>query len=135
MEWIDVKDRLPEFEEEVLILTKNISIYNSRLVEDCYKEKHFEGWQKDSITHWMPLQSKNEKELFEIIVKLWSIIDDIDTYGDMAKSDDKLYRSLVERKQRTRFETGITSDGYSLFYKGIKIDSNNNQETMRFNYL
>jgi len=47
--------------------------------------------------------------------KLWDIIDDIDTYGDMAKSDDKLYRSLVERRQRQRFEqTGISTDGYEL---------------------
>jgi len=51
----------------------------------------------------------------EALEKLWDIIDDIDTYGDMAKSDDKLYRSLVERRQRQRFEqTGISTDGYEL---------------------
>jgi hypothetical protein len=47
--------------------------------------------------------------------KLWNIIDDIDTYSDMAKADEKLYRSLVERRQRQRFEeTGISTDGYEL---------------------
>ena len=35
------------------------------------------------------------KQALEALEKLWDIIDDIDTYGDMAKSDDKLYRSLV----------------------------------------
>ena len=51
----------------------------------------------------------------EALEKLWDIIDDIDTYGDMAKADDKLYRSLVERRQRQRFEeTGISTDGYEL---------------------
>jgi len=40
------------------------------------------------------------KQALEALEKLWDIIDDIDTYGDMAKSDDKLYRSLVERRQR-----------------------------------
>jgi len=55
------------------------------------------------------------KQALEALEKLWNIIDDIDTYGDMAKSDDKLYRSLVERRQRQRFEqTGISTDGYEL---------------------
>jgi hypothetical protein len=51
----------------------------------------------------------------EALEKLWNIIDDIDTYSDMAKADEKLYRSLVERRQRQRFEeTGISTDGYEL---------------------
>jgi len=51
----------------------------------------------------------------EALEKLWGIIDDIDTYGDMAKADEKLYRTLVERRQRQRFEeTGISTDGYEL---------------------
>jgi len=51
----------------------------------------------------------------EALEKLWGIIDDIDTYGDMAKADEKLYRTLVERRQRQRFEeTGISTDGYKL---------------------
>ena len=55
------------------------------------------------------------KQALEALEKLWDIIDDIDTYGDMAKNDDKLYRSLVERRQRQRFEqTGISTDGYEL---------------------
>lgn len=53
-------------------------------------------------------------DLAECLKYLWSIIDDIDTYSDMAKSDDKLYRSLVERRQEDRWLTGITSDGYNL---------------------
>ena len=52
--------------------------------------------------------------LREIIEKLWVVIDDIDTYSDMAKSDDKLYRSLVERRQKDRWGTGINCDGYKL---------------------
>jgi hypothetical protein len=41
----------------------------------------------------------------EALEKLWNIIDDIDTYSDMAKADEK----------RQRFEeTGISTDGYEL---------------------
>lgn len=47
---------------------------------------------------------------------LWDLLDNIDTAGDMAKGDDKLYRAIVERHQRRRFEVGST-DGYSLELK------------------
>jgi len=62
------------------------------------------------------LDDLNDVDRLRDMVKiLWGIIDDIDTYGDIAKSDDKFYRSLVEKKQRDRFEsTGIGSDGYKL---------------------
>ena len=52
--------------------------------------------------------------LISIIENLWGVIDDIDSYSDMAKADDKLYRHLVERRQKDRWQTGITTDGYSL---------------------
>jgi hypothetical protein len=55
-----------------------------------------------------------EQEPVAVIEQLWAIIDDIDTYGDMAKSDDKLFRALVERRQKDRWKTGITTDGYTL---------------------
>jgi len=61
------------------------------------------------------LKTEALKLALDAIEKLWNIIDDIDTYGDMAKADEKLYRSLVERRQRTRFEeTGISTDGHTL---------------------
>ena len=53
----------------------------------------------------------------KIIERLWDIIDDIDTYGDMAKGDDKLYRKLAERRVKDRWLTGITCDGYDLVFK------------------
>lgn len=54
------------------------------------------------------------QEPMSIIQQLWDIIDDIDTYTDMAKADDKLYRLLVERRQKDRWKTGITTDGQTL---------------------
>ena len=50
----------------------------------------------------------------EMIKFLWMLLDDIDSAGDMFKADDKAYRKYVVRKQRQRFETGITTDGYTL---------------------
>ena len=78
-------------------------------------------------THWMyqpewftslrtqPSQHLLEAERYRaIITALWNIIDDIDTYGDMAKADDAAFRKLVERRQGDRWKTGITTDGYTL---------------------
>ena len=45
---------------------------------------------------------------------MWVVIDDINIYSDMAKADDKLYRSLVERRQKDRWGTRINCDGYKL---------------------
>lgn len=50
----------------------------------------------------------------EMIIFLWGITDDIDTYGDMAKSDDAAFRRMVEKRQKDRWKTGITTDGYVL---------------------
>ena len=56
------------------------------------------------------------KFLRDAVIKLWAIIDDIDTYGDMAKSDNELYRALVEKRQKERWdEVDIVSDGYDLY--------------------
>ena len=68
------------------------------------------------------LKAKDEEieRLKSYVDKLWQILDDIDTYGDMAKSDDGLFRSLVEKKQKKRWELPITTDGYRLIYKDNK---------------
>lgn len=47
---------------------------------------------------------------------LWKLLDDIDTASDIAKSDDKAYREMVEKIQRRRFEVG-TTDGYKVTFK------------------
>src|SRR5690554_5484374 len=39
----------------------------------------------------------------ELIFHLWRIIDNIDTFGDMAKSDDKAFRAMTEREQKKRW--------------------------------
>ncbi len=50
----------------------------------------------------------------KIIEHLWSILDDIDSQSDACKSNDKAYRERVEKLQKLRWETGITSDGFKV---------------------
>jgi basic membrane lipoprotein Med (substrate-binding protein (PBP1-ABC) superfamily) len=52
----------------------------------------------------------------QIIEYLWQIIDDIDTLSDIAKENDVVYRNMVEKLQKKRWNTGITTDGYKLKY-------------------
>jgi hypothetical protein len=50
-----------------------------------------------------------------IAVFLWSLLDDIDTAGDITKSNDVAYRSMAEKIQRRRFEVSA-SDGYEIAF-------------------
>ena len=72
--------------------------------------------------HEAIIKAKDEEieRLKSYIEKLWQIQQDIDTYGDMAKSNDAMFRSLVENKQKERWELPITTDGYKLIYKESK---------------
>jgi len=58
-------------------------------------------------------------ELISTIVFLWDIIDDIDTASDQAKSNNVAYRRFVEKIQWKRWQTGITTDGYTLDFSQI----------------
>ena len=42
---------------------------------------------------------------------LWEILDDIDTIGDMARSDDAGYRKLVSKRVKNFDLTFITQNG------------------------
>ena len=51
--------------------------------------------------------------------ELWKLLDDIDTAGDIAKSDDKLYRAMAERHQAKRWnflEEGEVNFLYDMFH-------------------
>ena len=74
----------------------------------------YEHCKKIALMAYQEALEQPAQEYDAIIESLWSIIDDIDSYGDVAKSNDKLYRELVEQRQKDRFNTGITTDGYSL---------------------
>lgn len=44
---------------------------------------------------------------------LYQLLDDIDTADDLAKNNDALYRNLVRKAHKKRFEVAET-DGYDL---------------------
>lgn len=54
------------------------------------------------------------EELHSVAQYLYKLLDDIDTAGDMAKADDKLYRAIVERTQAKKGVVVAECDGYTV---------------------
>ena len=52
--------------------------------------------------------------LRETVDQLYQIADDISTYGDMCKDNDRQFRNLTEKRVTALCER-IECDGYSLF--------------------
>lgn len=55
----------------------------------------------DDIERFAALVAAAEREKS---LRLWMLLDDIDTAGDIAKSDDKLYRHICQNLQKKRWE-------------------------------
>lgn len=54
--WISVKDRLPEFDVEVLVCLNNpYSVFTAEYYKGEFDLLGYIGNGKDSVTHWMPL--------------------------------------------------------------------------------
>ena len=54
------------------------------------------------------------KTYHKVAQHLYSLLDDIDTAGDIAKSDDALYRSIVDRTQSKKDVFVVSCDGYTV---------------------
>ena len=52
-----------------------------------------------------------------IATKLYDLLDDIDSAGDMAKSNDKAYRNIVEGIQKKKNIYAYSEDGYGLTFR------------------
>ena len=107
---------------------ENIKQYLLQIKQKEGEEVLSNRWKPDILVeiidqiydeHEAQLKAKDEEieRLSGLIKSLWQIIDDIDTYGDMAKSNDALFRSLVEKKQKERWKLPITTDGYEIMLK------------------
>ena len=58
-------------------------------------------------------------EMHAVAQYLYGLLDDIDTATDMAKSNDKLYRSVVEKIQAKKAAVVAECDGYTVTFKPL----------------
>ena len=69
-EWISVKDRLPEWEEEVIVLNKSHGIYRGWILANSKKwillvlgkQSFAKSFKEKKITHWMPLSEPPKEQ-------------------------------------------------------------------------
>lgn len=54
-------------------------------------------------------------------LRLFKLLDHIDTLGDACRENDAQFRELTHKYQRKRFDGGITTDGYKIDLSGIRI--------------
>jgi len=68
--------------------------------------------------NWMPIIGLDHLKTFEAIVRaderektlrLWMLLDDVDTADDIAKADDAIYRSLCRQAHAKRWDV-LTGD-------------------------
>lgn len=66
---------------------------------DGWTEPH--RWGLAEIERFAELIHVDERDKS---LRLWMLLDDIDTADDIAKSDDKLYRRICQNHQKKRWE-------------------------------
>ena len=107
-----------------------------------YHANNWPEWSDDEAFHYSNEEINNAclemaqwkdeqaKQLYNIIIKLWDILDWIDTYSDLKinGSEDDLYFSKIEDKTKERFNL-VKSDGYNLFINDEKITNNEHNTT------
>ncbi len=74
----------------------------------CYtrnanEQKEYKGNEDVGLEEWRDMS-----------YKLWQLLDDIDTAGDMFKPEINTYFKYINKKAAMRFEQ-MSSDGYDLF--------------------
>jgi hypothetical protein len=60
-----------------------------------------DGWWTEELERFAALVAAAEREKS---LRLWMLLDDIDTADDIAKSDDKLYRRICQNHQKKRWD-------------------------------
>ena len=67
MKWISVEDRLPPIRESVLYLLHDydmdIGVYSRTKKEWCVDSTDDYYWNKEDVTHWMPLPEPPDKKM------------------------------------------------------------------------
>ncbi len=90
----------------------------AELIKEKKNNETLKLWKvlHDNRLHIPIKECESVEYLRSTVEKLWNIIDDIDTYGNMTKDDDAAYRKLVEQRQAQRYtEADIYCDGHNIF--------------------
>lgn len=117
-------------EEEKLNENEQLAL---KIAEELSEGREFECDSLDIYKGAMKMakwKDEQTKHLYEIIIKLWDMLDWIDTYADLKidGSEKDIYFSKIENKTKERFAF-VKSDGYNLFINDEKITNNEHNTT------
>lgn len=59
--WVSTKDRLPEVNDEVIVLTKDRSICFGHLVDKAVAQ-NYDGWNIPDVEYWLPYTNPEYKQ-------------------------------------------------------------------------
>jgi hypothetical protein len=83
-------------------MTYNAEQITYMLAEAIDKDREYKSWHV-STKHLMTLVEMVVAEEREKSLKLWMLLDDIDTADDIAKTDHDTYRRLCRNTQQKRW--------------------------------
>lgn len=64
-------------------------------------------------------ECEDAEYLRKVVRHLYGLLDSIDSADDAAKSNDAKYRKWVQSLQAQKNESGVSSDGYTLFIEKV----------------
>ena len=82
-------------QDEIIEMAKQASFTENSGFKGCFVCNPL------SLEYFAKLIAKKEREKS---LKLWMLLDDIDTADDIAKSDDDIYRSLCRQLHKKRWD-------------------------------
>ncbi|MCK5606923.1 hypothetical protein KAR91_33785 [Candidatus Pacearchaeota archaeon] len=92
------------------------NIENMRLLNQCVTAK--KPFEKKVEPECIAVEDVTDPDLLrKMVVKLWQLLDDIDTLDDSCRDDDLDFRNHTRKYQQRRHAV-LHSDGYNLFFRG-----------------
>ena len=92
-------------------IMQQLGMPESKSLYAALKQVENHTWQ---AARTVPEVITTAKMYHEVAQRLYALLDDIDTAGDIAKGDDALYRKIVERTQSKKGTFVIYCDGQTV---------------------
>ena len=94
-------------EKELVLIMREVGAYTHH---GDFNMGYSYEFQPDQLEQFAALlEAKIRAEEREKSLRLWMLLDDVDTADDIAKSDDALYRSLCRQAHQKRWDL-LTGD-------------------------
>ncbi|CAH9120755.1 unnamed protein product [Cuscuta epithymum] len=109
MSWL-INSMTPDIGENFLLYSTAAEIWEAAGITFSSSENTSEVFETESILHELRQGDMSVTQFFTSLNKLWQKIDLIDTHRWKCPEDEKLFRSIVEKKRVFKFLSGLNKD-------------------------